>query len=268
MIHWLSADNTSSVTDDNQESFGHYTELGWEVATGRLKVIRMIREGKITKDDIIVTLADRTFMYSRFCKTLPYTPSFKWVPGGLHWSNYTDWLLELHYDGDKKNHIPWRWPGDIPLIKDFDFEEVNPPPCIVIGHRVRNWAPNRNSSPSSTQKLVSLGLEMGLKVYLGGRYAQDIDERAEYVPGLRTLASLIHHPNCLAFFTASGPTMLAQQCCRNNLVCLIYTKDKIYGKHPFYMSDYLNFSGCKQYLIMPNDTESAKAIIKTQVRTK
>jgi len=272
MNHWLSADNTTSATDDNQSSFGHYTELGWEVSVGRLMVIRMIGEGKITRNDAIVTLADRTFMYSKFCNVIPYTPTFN-PPRhevGLHFFNYGDWMYEIHYDSCvPKNHIPWRWPGDIPLIKDFDFEEVNPPPCLVINHRTRNWITNRNSSPSDTQGLVSMGLEMGLKVYLSGRYAQDVDRRAEYVPRLKTLASLIHHPNCLVFHTTAGPTMLAQQCCSNNLICPMRGIDgNVFGKHPLYMSDYLNFSGCKQHLIAPGDIGAAKAILRDAINKK
>jgi len=264
MLHWLGADLTSSLASDSQVDFQHYTELGWEAAVGRLKVIRMISEGKISKEDTIVTLRDRTFMYDKLCKTQPYDSSYRHEGNGLHLRDYNWWIAELHYMPIMNgNHVPWRWPQDIPMILDLDFEEINPPPCIMINHRVRAWAAARNCKEENTKNLVSLALSLNLKPYISGRYAEKIDERAEYIPTLRRLASIIHHPNCIAFFTMGGPTMLAQQCCKNKLVVfntLNALETAQIGKHPLFMSNYLNFSGCSQHVA--NNLAEAERILK------
>ena len=75
MFHWLAADRTTNVGNDNREDFSYYTALGWEASVGRLKLIRMINSGRIKRDDTLVTTKDRMFMYP-FCRTQSYTPSF------------------------------------------------------------------------------------------------------------------------------------------------------------------------------------------------
>lgn len=258
MNHILAMDKTSTLREDSQSSFAHYTELGWEIAVGRFKVIRMMQEGKITKNDTIVTLSDRTFLYSKFCNTMAYNQSMVPEQGALHPFNYGEWGQEIHYV-DKKQ-VPWRWPEDIRFILDYDFEPVSPPPCVVINHRVRQWVPERNCKEADTQHYVSMALQMSLKPYISGRYADKVDVRAEYIGSLRKVASLIHHPNCKAFIASGGPSLMAQQCCKNKLIFLNYCG--CMGLNPLYLQDQLNFSKCQIHIINPNDVEKARLIIK------
>ena len=275
MIHWVSSDCATTIEEDNQSSFSHYTELGWEASVGRLKVIRMIGEGKITKDDTIVTLKDRMFMYSRFCNVVPFEKVFNESEVGMYpsYSNYLKWIHELHVDPTLKKIVPWRWPQDMPMILNFDFEEVSPPPCVVINHRIRGWDKYRNCDPKSTKNIISIITTMGLKTYISGRHAESVDERAEHIPTLRKLSSIIHHPNCVAFISTGGTTMLAQQCCSNKLICLntacptclgIGTcKECQYLDHPLYMSKALNFSGYQGHVVMPNDYAGIESLLKS-----
>lgn len=258
MIHWLGSDVTTSLSEDNKESFCNYTELGWEVSVGRLKVIRMVSAGKITRDDTILTLKDRMFFYSKFCNVAPFEkPPEKF---GLMPNNLGDWLHELHcYDGKVG---PWRWPQDIPMILDFDYEPCDPPRCVMITHRVRGWCPNRNAEAKNTRAFVSMVMDLGYKPYLGGKHAEDIDPRAEYVPTLRRLASIVHHPNCAAIIASGGPTLLAQQCCRSKLICLKTCGDaNPWFEHPLYLCKHLNFAGCQVSLVRPDDVGETKRIL-------
>lgn len=244
--YWVSSDMTSKLKDDNSSSFVNFTELGWEASVGRLKIIRMIQEGKLTSNDSVIVIKDRMFMYP-FCNVVAFDPNNIPVKTKTHPHDYGKWLHELHKKD--KDWVPWRWKEDIPMILDFDFEEANPPPCIVINHRIRGWVVNRNIKNENTQKLVSMILSLGLKPYISGKYANKVDDRAEYIPTLRKLASIIHHPHCKAFVSAGGTTLLAQQCCRNKLICINAYGKMQRGKNPLYFSPKFNFTGCKEYLI-------------------
>lgn len=265
MKHLLGADRRTDLQSDNEESFAYYTELGWEAIVGRLKVIRMVSEGRITRNDTIVTLPDRTFFYSKFCNVEAFDPnaSYSDVNGSLHPHYYGAWLQELFVED--KQVVGWRWPEDLPLILDFDFEPVDPPPCIIINHRIRGWQANRNIKPEDTQALVSLALELGLKPYISGQNAEAIDPRAEHIGSLRKLASIMHHENCLVSFMAGGPAMMAQQCCKNTLVGLdtsgFLAIPELHA-HPLFFSTLLNFSGYKRRAMYPDDLKQARQIIE------
>lgn len=257
---WISSDMTKSLKDDNQQSFLHLTELGWEMVVGRLKVIRMMGAGQFKPTDTVITIADRTFMYP-FCKVEAFNPETApneqradFVP------RYTRWLNELHAN----RTTPWAWPKDIEKIRSFDFMNITPPACVVINHRVRKWDPGRNSDEEGTRKLVSMALSLGLKPYISGRYADKVDDRAEHIPTLRELASIVNHDNCKCFFATGGTIMLGQQCCKNKMVVrnLCGDSEKHFRLHPLWMSDRLNFSGCEQYLINRNDWDSALKLMK------
>lgn len=258
MIHWLGSDLATTLAQDNTASFRNYTELGWEVSVGRLKVIRMIAEGKITRDDTILTLKDRMFFYSKFCNVEPFVrPPDKF---GLSPENLGEWSRQIHVENGK--HVAWRWPQDIPTILNFDFEPCEPPRCVMITHRIRGWCPNRNADENNTRAFVSMVMDLGYKPYIGGLHAEGVDPRAEYVPTLRRLASIIHHPNCVAIIASGGPTLLAQQCCRSKLVCLkTCGDDNPWFEHPLYLSRHLNFAGCKVHLVSPNDVAGTKKIL-------
>jgi hypothetical protein len=273
MIHWLSADNTKSTAEDNQQSFLHYTELGWEATVGRLKVIRMISLGEITRKDTILTLNDRMFLYSNFCNVKPFEKEPTKEDLGLRPtnSNYTNWLIELYVHGNREIG-PWRWAQDVPTILNFDYEKCNPPPCVVINHRIRGYSPSRNFEEQHTKSLVSMVMDLGYKPYIGGKYADSIDPRAEYVPKLRTLMSLVNHKNCVCFIGSGGPILLAQQCCRSKLVCLnVCCKECIdittckscnFMVHPLFLSKYANFTGCQQFVVPFNDINITKQILE------
>lgn len=260
MIHWLGADNTTTYESDNQSGFKWYTELGWEAIVGRLKVIRMVSDGRIGKDDVIVTVPDRMFFYSKFCQVRPYEPGMELKDVGMNPWGYGDWLNELHVSAGK--YVSWRWPQDMGLIAAFDYEPVDPPPCAVVQHRVRKWVSNRNCKEADTRALVDAIIDAGLKPYISGRHAESVDPRAEHVPTLRRLASIIHHPNCTAFFATGGPAMMAQQCCRNKLVCLDTCGVKAdRTNHPLYFSPLLNLSGHERHVIYPTEIDEARRLL-------
>lgn len=259
MIHVLSMDKTTTLNEDNDSSFMKYTELGWEISVGRLKVIRMMQEGLLTKNDTIITLADRAFLYSKFCNTKPYTQDIIPVNGGLSPLNYGDWCQQIHCEG--KVQAPWRWPQDIKYILDYDFEPVDPAPCVVINHRVRNWSTERNCNENTTRNFISMILSLGLKPFISGRYADKVDPRAEYIPSLRKVASIIHHPNCKAFIASGGPSLMAQQCCKNKLIFM--NTCGCIGLNPLYLQDKMNFSKCQMHIINPDDVSGAKSIISS-----
>jgi hypothetical protein len=179
---------------------------------------------------------------------------------GLVPENHGEWLSEIHCENGK--HIPWRWPQDIQKILDFDYEPCSPPPCVMVTHRVRGWCKNRNCEASNTKSFISMVMDMGYKPYIGGKYAEGVDDRAEYVPSLRSIASIVNHRNCVAIIASGGPSLLAQQCCRSKLLCLKTCGDSNpWGEHPLYISKFLNFSGCQQFLVSPNDVNAARKII-------
>lgn len=259
MIHLLGADNMKSLKDDNQESFLHYTELGWEVTVGRLQLIRMLSEGKASPSDTVVTLKDRMFFYSKFCKNvIPYESPVQ--TNGIMPNQYGEYVFHLHVKD--KAYPDWRWPQDIPRILDFDFEECSPPKCVVITHRVRGWCTNRNCDINNTRSFVSMVMDLGYKPYIGGLHAEDVDSRAEYLPTLRKVASVTHHPNCAAIIAAGGISLLSQQVCRSKLLCLMTCGEQNpWFEHPLYLSKHLNFAGAQCFLVSPNGFSKAKEII-------
>lgn len=247
MLYLLGSDRTTSLATDNDANFMHYTELGWECTVGRLWLVHNLCQGKIGPSDEVVTLKDRMFMYSKLCKVRAFSPDLQGF--AVSPFDYGTFLSDLHVANGV--FVPWRWPEEIPKILDFDFEPVDPTPCIVINHRVRNHSADRNFSKEQTRDLVTVAISLGLKPYICGRYAESVDARAEYIPRLQTVASLIHHPNCRAFVASGGPSLMAQQCCRNKLV-FINTCGNLNNFHPLYLSPYLNFSGCRTIVVPPN----------------
>ena len=271
MMHWLSADLSKSAQEDNKESFLHYTELGWGATVGRMKIIRMISEGRFGKDDVVVTLPDRAFMYSKFFKVVPFAgnpiQTLGLTPTN---SNYLSWLQELYTESGQ--FVRWRWPQDVPMILDLDYEPCSPPPCVVINHRVRGFGTGRNCDEANTRNLVSMVMDLGYKPYISGKYAENVDPRAVYVPSLRTTMSLVHHENCKCYIASGGPVLLAQQCCRSKLICLnVCCKGCVdvvntckacnFLRHPLFVSNDANFTGCEQHIIPFLGVHEAKRII-------
>lgn len=271
MIHWMSADRSRSAAEDNQESFLHYTELGWEATVGRIKIIRMINEGRFGKDDAVVTLPDRAFLYSKFCKVIPFDGKPVQTKGLIPTnSNYLNWLRELYTENNQ--FVPWRWPQDLPLILNLDYDQCSPPPCVVINHRIRGFGTGRNCDEANTRNLVSMAMELGYKPYISGKYADSVDPRAEYIPTLKMAMSIVHHDNCACFIASGGPVLLAQQCCRSKLICLnvcckgcadvTQCKSCTFLNHPLFLSRHAKFSSCQQHVIPFLGVNEARRIIK------
>jgi len=263
MIHILGMNKCDyKIDQDKNSSFEWYTELGWEVVIGRLQAIRMIQDGRITSADTIVALKDRMFMYTRIHANVR-----EWVPGiepcgGLRPDAFGEYALELfdskHLRGNHTDTI-YKFQQDIPMILNHDYEEVNPPKCIIINHRKRGWCTERNMKEDITRKLIGIGLELGLKVYLSGMNAEGLDNRAEYVPTLRKTASIMHHPNCKAFIGSGGPALLAQQCCPSKLI-FINTCGSI-GCNPLFLQNRMNFAKHKMFIVPPDNLSGVKQII-------
>jgi len=257
MIHVLGMNKAAyNIQADTKDSFEWYTELGWEVVAGRTHVVRMINTGKIAPSDTIVTLKDRMFMYTKLHSNVKeWVLGIEPIPGGIRPDNFGDYCSNIFHTNGVQDTI-YKFPQDIPMLINHDYEEVNPPVCAVINHRKRGWYPVRNIKESTTQNLVSMCLDLGIKPYISGMNAENIDSRAEYVPTLRKVASLMHHPNCKAFIGSGGPSLLAQQCCSSKLIFL-NTCGSI-GVNALFLQDRMNFAKHKMFVVGPDDVEAVK----------
>ena len=255
MIHLLGADQRKDLSDDNNSSFHWYTELGWEVSVGRPWVLHCLQEGRINRGDSIVTTKERMFFYSNLGVAVEeYTGP---IECKINPTNYGDWLRYLYYDKEGK-HVH-KYPNE---HIDFDYEEVKPEPCVVMIHRVRGWVPKRNMKDHITKDFISMIMDKGLKPYIVGQNAEDVDHRAEYIDSLRTIASIMHHDNCRAVIGAGGISLLAWQVHKRKIVFLTTCgNENPFGDNPLYFSRYQNYNGCALSRLGPEDVLTAEDII-------
>lgn len=230
----------SGVVGNDSADLAVYFELGWEVVGSRIDIIRMIKTGEINNDETtIVTIEDRKFMYSSFCKNVISWEDFKSLAlsGKLTGCDFTkDWTVErnflfLNRDGrnefwENKDSSPqsdskyFRYYEDYDLITDgFEknlsyLERIGVDEKFYVANlRFRDHCANRSSPQEWWRSLLSeISKVKGRKIYLVGHGAEKfvLNNNMEYVSRLQDYVTLIQDPRCCDVITsATGTCILA-----------------------------------------------------------
>jgi hypothetical protein len=253
------------VGEGGKEDIGkteHYTELGWELMVTRLAFIRDLNLGIWNKDDTVVTLSDRKFLYSKLCNVVS-TSDFNSEPNDtvFHYSDGADFidyvkmvktLEDLHGKYMKGLTNNYQHISDKPQILDIDYEDVETKYNIkdsFVGMlvRTRGWCPERNTNENEAKEMLNKLLTMYKKVFifgLGSKHLAD-GERIIYLDTLREWASVMHSKFCdFIIGVGSGGSMICQLCC-NSALLLIPNGGPICQRHPLFYSSSVTFSNLK-----------------------
>lgn len=232
----------------------NYTELGWELMVTRLAFIRDFNNGLWNKDDTVITISDRKFLYSKLCNTID-SSSLELKDGDTVFTDYTNkmtqYLVDLHSDYEKGLIQQYKYLCDKPQILSVDYEDVESKYNIKdkfagVLVRIRNHVPERNMTEDMARSIINDLLKMYSVVFvfgLGSKYLAD-GKRVIYLETLREWASVMNSKLCDCIIgTASGASQLCQICCNSKLV-LIPNGGPI-QRHALYHSDHVTFSNLK-----------------------
>lgn len=256
-------------TKDNIGSTEKYTELGWELMVTRLAFIRDLNLGLWNKNDTVVTLSDRKFLYSKLCNvisTSDFNPQnidtvFSYADNAdfVDYVKMTKTLEELHGSYVKGLINQYKHISDKPQILAVDYEDVESKfnikeNFVGVLVRTRNWCPERNTDENEAKNIINNLLSMYKKVFifgLGSKHLAD-GERVIYLDTLREWASIMHSKFCDCIIgVGSGGSMICQICCNSTLV-LIPNGGPVCQRHPLYYSSCVSFSDLKIQMALGN----------------
>ncbi len=239
------------VAGDDSDDLTKYFELGWELAVTRLKAIKLLANGDIDKDDIIVTVEDRKFLYTKhFNNVITYNRFLSY--DGYQVFDLVDLSLDILKSTMYRNLIQ----TNLKEILDVDYSDLEgykidePFICMLI--RFRDHCSYRSCDINYSKDLLKGLIDNGFRVFLGGKGNFDQfpnTDRCQYVPKLRDWASLVNHKNCLAVTgpTSGASSMLGQTCSAASSKILVMDPDKIsmigeFGTHPLFFGRGVNFT--------------------------
>jgi hypothetical protein len=243
---------SKGVIGDDSGSFEIYTELGWEVMVNRLRLIDLLQNKKVSKDDIIVTCQDRIFLYSKIFKNVIDFNSFK----KLNIDNEN--ILDLTKDMEAYIRTMIWTPQynflkrDLDIILEIDtnfccdLDIKKPFVCILA--RFRSWCSDRNTNVEYLNNLIAFLKEQKIDVFVLGMQAKEIlnNEFPIYI-NLQEFCFLMQHPLCrFVYGKMSGPMHLAKFCCKSILIIDDdhgFRKQLDLENHPLFFGLSSNFTG-------------------------
>jgi hypothetical protein len=240
----------------------NYTELGWELMVSRLAYIRDLHKGIWTPDDVVVTIADRKFLYTKIAKNvigiedLPDTEDvFKYTEDRV--CKFED-LGELHdeYSCGKIDH--YKYPECKDDILKVDYSNVEEKYHISkkfagVLIRIRNWCSDRNLNDYYYRSVIDMLKSKYSQVFVFGIGSERVwkDKGVTYLDNLQDWASVMHHPLCNVIISpASGGGAVCQICCDSKLL-LIKNCACLCERHPLFFSSSVTFSNLKIKLVSP-----------------
>jgi len=246
------------IGNDGMGILSEYFELGWEYAVTHLTIKRMFVEGRLDKEDVIVTLKDRMFLYNSFWDNVMSFEEF-------NSKNITENVIDICELVERSpddflpkvvNNKYIHWDSDIDVIKNIGYVDVshlpiNEPYCC-LHLRYRQWADFRNLSKDIWFKIIEKIKISGIKIFVFGKGSESFgDNQNVFHVNLDEYVSLLNNKNCKFFIgTMSGGSLIAQTCshkdCVNNIIITddqtlreFNTKDNY---QVFYHSEPFNFS--------------------------
>lgn len=268
---------------DFQPQHCHF-ELGWEQGTSHVYAKWLLSQGKLTKDDVIVTLPGREFLYRtcfdrmitwhEFCKEtgLQYGKPYR-DAGNDHtldlveyfernWHRYDD----VYFSGESSTWNGGAWE----LIQSF--RESDSPPYVYHGKNQDNSFllmslrkrphESRRDTPDEFGKelLQKLHDELGLPIFLVGLNLPDFGVEGVRGCTLQEFASLMQDPLCVGILGPhSGPNGLAGLLAPKDKPIIIFPMEfcpSINSNYPSGMGKCLNLNGNIRHWLPVNSSPS------------
>lgn len=241
--------DSAGIVGDDSSSLSSYFELGWEVVGSRLDIIKLLKLKLINNDETtIVTIEDRMFMYSSFCKNVISWESFKIKLKNKEITAsdiIDDWTVKQKFSFlDTKNCDFWENRDPRPESNsrysrhDEDYDlivngfEINPKflqnikesKYYVANLRFRDHDKVRSSPKIWWSNLLhNIVQKKSCKVFLVG-YGSDqfaIGDNMIYVPRLQDYVALIQDTRCAGILSTPTGTCLLAYCASKAPIHLI-----------------------------------------------
>jgi ADP-heptose:LPS heptosyltransferase len=246
------------IGNDGMGKLSEYFELGWEYVATHLTIKHMFVENRLEKDDVIVTLKDRMFLYTGFWSNVMSFEDFTK-------KNIKKNVIDLcdQVDRTPEKFLPKvvngkyeYWDSDINVIKNVGYVDIThlpiDKPYCCLHLRYREWANFRNLSKDNWRRIINKIKLSGIKIFIFGKGTEEFaDGETVLHTNLDEYASLLNNKNCKFLIgTMSGGTLIAQTCSHKNCVNNVIITDKQTLKEfntknnyqVFYHSQPFNFS--------------------------
>lgn len=232
-----------------------YQELGFELIVSRLTYIRGLKTGLYTPDDVVVTVDDRKFLYTKLTNNVISCAEFNDIRTKDPSINVVELDMNLELDklhGDYQrgliNH--YKYLEDLDLILALDYSDVNAKYGIGYNEkiagtliRVRNWAAFRSLDDGFYSAILDELQGKYGRVFVFGLHSEKFWQGREitYIDNLQDWASLIALPNCeVVVAPASGGSAVCQICGNSNLL-LVSSDCEMCQRHPLYFAPSVTF---------------------------
>jgi hypothetical protein len=233
------------IRGDDCTTLVGYWELGWESCVSHFYIKKLFSEGKITKDDTIVTRNEREFFYSSVFDNV------------ISWEEF----CELNVPEDQiidipsiiiPNQMPDYQNVDMNLLLDLDLDtdieekfKINSK-FMIYCIRLRDHCSYRNNDIEVAKVAIKKFIDSGYKVFVVGQGTQFLENElpVSYV-NLREYASLLNSKYCsFVVSPLSGIIHVANFAAREGLkVIIVDSVGERNGNenHPLFMGDCVNF---------------------------
>lgn len=241
-------DNPGTANDDSGD-MNKYTELGWEIVGTRLDCIRMLQNGIVSRNDTVVTHADRAFLYSKIFNVVPWD-EFKEQPrpekvfdlaaGCMIQKPNENPMIPISrptfmglvdFLEEGPGAVPYKkyrfLSDDYGYIRALDLVDVEPlinnKPFVCMGIRARGHSAHRNSPKDYWVDMIGKISDRWASVFVVGKGSEEFCQKDNvyYVDRLQIFASLLCHNKCEALIGSGTGTMLMAFCCTKAPVCMI-----------------------------------------------
>jgi hypothetical protein len=228
------------------------TEAATELIINRLAVIDWLQQGKLSKDDCIVTLPERKFLYQNLFDNVEEWNKQTgidivngYAPGGKYYNQLPYKPFYGNYERDKELIFNISYNDDI-LNSDIGKFLI----CIP---RLKNSDKRRNLPQHEWKDFINHVKKNFDKVIVFGKGNESLDNGDDvlYVDTLQDYCSYLHHKNCKhVVSTISGPCHYVQQFGNVDGNCTLTMIDnhgliKKYGHDPSYFHACINFTNVK-----------------------
>lgn len=184
------------------------TEICSELIITRLYLIDLIKTGKITLDDTVVTVGERTCLYTNMFKNVMTFKEFSSIKINnvdniaidlLNTRNYS-WLAA--FGGIKYKPFYKNYERDKVEIMNVDLsnlkEYTTNKPFVALVIRKRGAWPEKNLPEEYWVELIQKLKNAGIQVFIFGKETESFTDGSlvQYVKNYQDWCSLVKNPNC------------------------------------------------------------------------
>jgi len=287
----VSVNKSEGRVGNDSNSLLMYFELGWEMVTTHLLCKRYYKEGKISKDDVIVTQKDRKFLYqSVFNNVISYEEYLEIKKSNQDISelNLVEKVLEScknyfnlcyfeeYYTSNNNQNREYKYFNeDKEIITDFlkcDTTAIhNNKKYICFGIRKRDHASFRNMSDEWSFRLIN-ELKNYINIFVVGKDSERFCDgvKVKHV-NLQEYASLCSDPLCIANIGSLSGIMFIpgffSKAKYNIIVDFGGSGDAENGYnsgHPLYLAKCVRYSESK-FIINENNVRNIARIVLSEL---